>query len=94
MILANLHAGIFHVKCNQKNAKFEINLLDFFEILGISCGHQGKIGDKNFFLICHGVSELWLSKVLSFLHPWKNSHIHISGDINTMTMKQVSLESS
>ena len=76
--------GIFHVKCNQKNAKFEINLLDFSEILGISCGH----------LISRGVSELWLSKVLSFPHIRKNSHAHISGDINAMTMEQVSLESS
>ena len=84
--------GIFHVKCNQKNAKFEINLLDFSEIFGISCGHQGKIWDK-FFFIRHGVSELWLSKVLSFPHTWKNSHVLISGDINAMTMKQVSLES-
>ena len=78
----------------KKNAKFEINILDFSEILGISCGHQGKIWGKTFFLICHWVSELWLSKVLSFPHTWKNSHVHISGDINAMTMKQVSLESS
>ena len=54
---------------------------------------KGKFGTK-FFLICHGVSELWLSKVLSFPHTRKNSDIHISGDINAMTMKQVSLESS
>ena len=32
----------------KNNAQFEINLLDFFEILGISCGHQGKIWDKTF----------------------------------------------
>ena len=64
----------------KKNAKFEINLLDFSEIW-----------DK-IFLICDGVSELWLPKILSFPHTRKNSHIHISGDNNAMTMKQVSLE--
>ena len=54
---------------------------------------KGKFG-TNFFLICHVVSELWLSKVLSFPHTQKNCHVHISGDIYAMTMKQVSLESS
>ena len=83
--------GKIHLKCNHM---VNINLLDFFEILGISCGHQGKIWDKIFFLICHGVSELWVSKVLSFPQPGENSHVHISGDINAMTMKQVSLENS
>ena len=84
---------IFHVKCKQKNTKFGINLLNLSEIFGISCGHEGKIWDNFFLLICHGVSELWLSKVLSFPHTWKNFHVLISGDIHAMTMKQVSLES-
>ena len=54
---------------------------------------KGKFGTK-FFLMCHGVSELSLSKFLSLPHTWKNFHVHISGDINAMAMKQVSLESS
>ena len=43
---------------------------------------KGKFG-TNFFLIRCGVSELWLSKVLSFLHTGKNSHVHIFYDHET-----------
>ena len=78
----------------KKNAESEINLLDFFEILGISCGHQGKAWDKIFFSIHQGVYGLLLFKVLSFLHTRLYTHVHISESINAMTMKQVSLESS
>ena len=53
---------------------------------------KGKIGTIVF--ICRGVSELWLSKVLSFLYTRKSAHIQVCGDINAMTMKQVSPESS
>ena len=41
-----MQTGKIHLKCNHM---VNINLLDFFEILGISCGHQGKIWDKFFF---------------------------------------------
>ena len=89
--LPPVNKGKIHLKCNSM---VNINLLDFFEILGISCCHQGKIWDKILLGICHGVSELWLSKALSFPHARKNSHVHISGDINAMTMKHTSLKSS
>ena len=41
-----LMMGKIHLKCNHM---VNINVLDFFEILGISCDHQGKIEDKIFF---------------------------------------------
>ena len=74
-------------------AMVNIDLLDFLKFWESVVVIKGRFG-TNLFLNRFGVSELWLSKVLSFPHTLKNSHVHISGDINAVTIEQVSLESS
>ena len=50
-----------------------------------------KFWDNVSFFICDGFSQLLLFKVLSFLHTRNISHIHISENIDALTMKQVSI---